>query len=418
MASWAIIHQLAQTGHEVTVYALMDLRYSWDVARAKALLAEHGVALHALSLPPEAMEPSRDRVGLGTLMAHRWRKLVAPPLPALFPLARLGPHLRRIWEVAKPDALVMYDWGPLAAVCESGVALPRVMVSGDPDHLPYYYRWRMTPPSPTVRYAAQTLSMMHACWHRPRAMREMLATCAFAGQLAAHHARWLRRHGVPHCEYLRMPIEDDAGPQWQARRQQALRAGPPAILLVGDAGATSTRAGLRFFARAVWPRLIRALGPTGFTVRVVGKGAMPDDLAAWARHPSVRLLGYVESIADACASAEVFCIPTPIPLGVRTRAIVAFSFGCCVIAHGANALGLPELADGENALLAASGQEMAAAILRAIGDPALRERLGARARATYEANFHPAVAAARLVAEVERAIRAPQRSEPAFASAA
>jgi hypothetical protein len=47
--------------------------------------------------------------------------------------------------------------------------------------------------------------------------------------------------------------------------------------------------------------------------------------------------------------------PTPINLGTRTRIIEGFSYGVCIVAHEGNALGNPQIIDGENTLLAGDG---------------------------------------------------------------
>ena len=71
------------------------------------------------------------------------------------------------------------------------------------------------------------------------------------------------------------------------------------------------------------------------------------------------------------------------------------------MAHSANRLGIPALADGENCLLADSG-ELAAATLRALRDPGLRSRLGDAGRRLYESAFTPETAGARIVSELEQ----------------
>lgn len=65
-------------------------------------------------------------------------------------------------------------------------------------------------------------------------------------------------------------------------------------------------------------------------------------------------------------------VPTNIPLGIRVRVVTAWSFGCPIVAHRANAAGIPEMQDGENALLADTDAELADAVSRALGDEALR----------------------------------------------
>ena len=397
MASWAIVKQLAEAGHTVTVCALLPPGYVASESRARTLLNEQGVALRVI---PNAFDEPIQSSGVAGA-AGRFARMVWPDMRRLSQAACAAPRLKTLLDEIRPDALLLYHWEALAASDPYDRRVPRAMVIGDPVHLPRYYRWRMTPPSLSLRYLKLTAGLLYDWCHQPRLMKKGLATCAFKGELAAHHARWFQARGVRDCEYLRMPVVDEAGAPWRQRCDEATTHRVPRILLVGSMLGTSTLSGLRLFAAHVLPRVERALGPDGFEVRVVGGGTPPADLARRLARPAVKLLGRVESVIPEFISADVLCIPTPVPLGVRTRAIVGFSFGCCVVAHRTNTEGLPEMVHGDNALVASDGSGLADAILQAIRDPALRQRLGANARKTYETYFHPQVAAQRIVEKVE-----------------
>lgn len=404
MASWAIVSHLAEVGYRVTVCSLIErANPHWDVTRARELLAGRGVELEGIEKSAPDNSSSRH-VCLLSRAGRRLRWIVSPDPASLFPWATSGSRVRTILDSIGPDAIVLYHWEALAATEGYDSHVPRLMVIGDPAHLPEYYRWRMTPPVFTPHYLKKTLRMLHSFVHKPRYMKKMLAACDFKGELAAHHAKWFRTHWFADCVYLRMPIVDEVGPNWQALRREASPRGKPKILMIGDVLATSSYAGLRLFAEEVLPLLESALGPDGFEVHIVGRGEPLADLAPLLARPAVKLRGPVESAAPEFLSAHVVLIPTPIPLGVRTRAIVGFSYGCCVVAHSANAQGLPEMIHEHNALLAPSGRGLANAIIRAVRDPVLRRRLGANARSTYEENFHSKVAAGRIVVELERLV--------------
>ena len=249
----------------------------------------------------------------------------------------------------------------------------------------------------------------------PRLMAELLNDCDVKGCFGAWDAGWLRRHGVPDCRYFQSPILDAAGPAWQAMRDALPpRPKPKIVTAVSHLGATSTSAMLGMLATEIIPRLERTLGPEGFEVHVVGEGQPPKELAALLPRPSVILRGRVEPADAELLSADVLLIPTPIVLGLRLRIITGMSFGCCVVAHTNEALNIPELIHDQNALLASSGAGLADAVIRAIRDPALRRRLGANGRKTYEEHFHPGVAGNRMVVELERVAQA---SEPVLVPA-
>jgi glycosyltransferase involved in cell wall biosynthesis len=138
------------------------------------------------------------------------------------------------------------------------------------------------------------------------------------------------------------------------------------------------------------------LGPHGFRLDLVGGYEAPDELRRALDRPSVRFRGHLEPATEELREADLLVVPIAIPLGVRVRVLTGFSVGACIATHAANGNGIPELAHGENALLAPSGASLADEIVRAVGDPELRSRLRAGARTTYERFFAQPVAGGRI----------------------
>jgi glycosyltransferase involved in cell wall biosynthesis len=95
-------------------------------------------------------------------------------------------------------------------------------------------------------------------------------------------------------------------------------------------------------------------------------------------------------------------VPTDIPLGIRVRIITGWSFGCPIVAHRANAAGIPEMRNEENALLADTDLELANAVCRLLRDQALQNRLSNGGRSTFEQYFAESVAGQAIVEELER----------------
>ncbi len=257
-------------------------------------------------------------------------------------------------------------------------------------------------------------------WDPPAALLQRLGSWSYArradariygllrrydsvGIFGAHYAELARRHGVK-AWYAPSPIEDP-----HVLRPGERPSGPPRILLIGHLRGIATISGLRVLVDDVLPRLDAELGSGGYEARVVGAYAPPEALRGALRHPAIRLTGAVEPPDEEFLGADVVLVPTPIETGPRVRILTAFSYGCCVVAHRANALGIPELADGENALLAET-DSLAAATLRALRDPPLRERLGAAGRELYEARFTPERAGGRIVRELEELAHSAQTS--------
>jgi glycosyltransferase involved in cell wall biosynthesis len=176
----------------------------------------------------------------------------------------------------------------------------------------------------------------------------------------------------------------------------------PRVLLVGHLKGAVTLEGLQRFATGVLPRLEAELGADGFEVRLAGGFDPPPKLARALDRPSVHLLGHVEDAGPEFRSAHVMLVPNSITLGIRVRIITAFAYGCCIVTDRANTLGIPELAHEHNALIADSPEGLARETVRALGDSALRARLGAAARETYERAFQPRIAVGRIADTLER----------------
>jgi Glycosyl transferases group 1 len=388
MTAWALLEQLRAEGHRATVVALRypeDPFYSAD--REEAVQAE-------LRVVPVEVAPA----GAAGTVPLRGR-------PSIFPTRVLADELTRILDEVAPHAVFAYHWDTLAPL-RGRDGPPRLGVVDDLWHMPNLRRWQRTRPAPSRAYVYWTLSTLRGLRPTARAMAEVLGDCAAAGAFQAETAAWLRRHGVPGCEYLHAPIADGGRPEWAARRRERENGRPKILLGPSQLGATSTRAGLRLFAREILPALERELGPDGFVVRVVGEGEPPPELAALLPRPSVELTGRIEPADDEFLRCDVQLVPTPYVLGKRVRIIVGWSFGCCVVAHTAEAVNLPELRDGKSGLLGSNGEEIAHAVVRALRDPDLARRIGEGGRRAYEENFHPAVAARAIILRLQDLARA------------
>jgi hypothetical protein len=389
MTAWALLEQLREEGHEATVVALRYAEDPFYSDEREEAVRDAGAAL--VVVPVDARLPSPA----GTVELRS-----RPSLERIFPTRGLARELATVLGEVAPDAVFAYHWDTLAPLC----GLPGPPVFGAVDdlwHMPNLRRWQRTRPAPSRAYVYWTLSTLRGLRPTTRAMAKVLGECGAAGAFQAETAAWLRRNGVPGCEYLHAPIADGGGPDWAARRRERESDRPTILLGPSQLGATSTRSGLRLFAQEILPALERDLGPDGFVVRVVGEGEPPPELAALLPRPSVELTGRIEPADDEFLRCDVQLVPTPYVLGKRVRIVVGWSFGCCVVAHSAEAVNLPELRDGESGLLGSSGTEIAGAVVRAVRDPALARRIGEGGRRTYEKWFQPGVAARGLVARLD-----------------
>ncbi len=409
LSIWTLVSWLVGRSHHVSVLVVSGGAFHDPTGAAAEQRAD---ALRALGaevrfLPSRAAGVARRR----RVLAQALRPSDEELLPGLTD----APTVRRAVEELAPDAVWTYNWDALAATRELRGVVPRMGVVVDLAHLPELYRFRREPKPLGRETLARALLLQASLRRLPRLMVRLLGECEASADFAAHHAEWLRRKGVERCRYLRTPVEDRAGDRWRAERDRLARSERPRILFIGHLLGTSTLDGLDLFAREVLPRLERALGPDGLEVRIAGGWQPPADIGTALDRPSVRFLGHLTSPDEEFSSAHALVVPTAIPLGARVRILSSFSFGCPVVAHTSNALGIPELEDGGNVLMGRNAAELADGVLRAIEDGELRRRLEERGRDTYERYFAPAAAGAAIEQVLESIARVRPGSPPAVA---
>jgi len=397
---WTIVRHLAESGHEASVLVLRGGKLD-DPGVG---LADRIERLRGLGAEVQVLESQAGRVfeqmASDTLSRLRraWRPRDEEMLPQLLDVDLV----RSAVEEMAPDVLYAYHWEAVAASTGLRGVVPRFATVVDLPQLAAWYRWRVTPGRLGRAGLARLVWVQSRLRNMPRLLVRLLNECEASGNFAAHHAAWLRRRGATGCDYYQTPIEDRPGDGWRAARQRHPRGVRLRLLLIGHLRGVSTLDGLDVIPSGVLPQLERTLGADGFEVRIVGGYEPPPHLQAALDRPGVSFLGHLEHPDEEFAAADALLVPTSIPLGTRVRIISAFSFGCPVVAHESNALGIPELGDGANVLLGRSGDELAQAAARISNDVDLQDRLAEAGRATYERVFAPSIAAARIEATLQR----------------
>jgi glycosyltransferase involved in cell wall biosynthesis len=396
LTAWTIVRHLLDKSHTVGVVLLLDESHDDPGSAVEQRIAE----LRALGIDVRHV---RSRAGelyeqMDADLRSRLARIWQPRDVELFPTSLDASAVAAAVEELAPDVAYVYHWEALAATRTLRGRVPRLATVVDLPQLSLFYRWRSRPGKLGRAGLAHLLWLQGRLRRQPRLMVDLLNECEASANFAAHHAEWLRRRGAGECLYLRTPIEDRPGSGWRAARTNRGPRELPRLLLIGHLRGISTQDGLDVLARSVLPRLEEELGAEGFEARLAGGYAAPPELRAALDRPPVRLLGHVSHPDEEFAAADALVVPTSIPLGTRVRILSAFSFGCPVVAHDANARGIPELEHEDNVLLGNTGRELADAFLRVARDRDLQRRLETRGRETYERFFAPRVAAA----EIER----------------
>jgi len=164
------------------------------------------------------------------------------------------------------------------------------------------------------------------------------------------------------------------------------------LLFVGAMNRDANADAVRHFSMDVLPRIRNEVPTTTFTI--VGGGPTGAVLRLGTT-PGVRVTGFVESLEPYYGAATVFVAPMRITGGIAGKTIDAMAAGCPVVTTtlGNDGLGATP---GEHLLVADAPADFAAAVVRLLRDPALRQRLAAAARRFATERFDPAVSAAAL----------------------
>jgi GT2 family glycosyltransferase len=158
------------------------------------------------------------------------------------------------------------------------------------------------------------------------------------------------------------------------------------LLFVGNFSHRPNEDGVRFLIREVWPKVREEL--PGVELLLVGDGA-PHEFSQLAAE-GVRLLGYVPDIDPLFARARVFVAPIRFGAGVKGKIGEALAYAIPLVTTTVGAEGM-SLRDGEEALIADTAPEFAAAVVRLYRDAELWRRLASNAHAHVERHFSPRV---------------------------
>jgi len=190
-----------------------------------------------------------------------------------------------------------------------------------------------------------------------------------------------------------LAVDPHRAPRSQARTALALPSDAPVVAMLGR---ISDWKGQDILVRALAEAPLASIGAIGVIAGDVWPGAEErrDAVIDLARSAGVadrvRLVGFRDDVENVYGAADVVAVPSTAPDPLPNSALEAAAAGCAVVAsaHG----GLPEIIrDRETGRLARPGDpsDLASAAAELIGDPALRERLGAGAATDVRERFAP-----------------------------
>lgn len=294
----------------------------------------------------------------------------------------------------QPDLVLAYGLEPLRLVRATGfVGLVGVM-SIDLEHIGglhrYVYNLRFGRAKQRLKSLLQTPLVVATALQLRYEMGRDYPKADLVVNHAANHANWHRAHHGRPTLYTPNPMAPVSGGLCQDVPKT-----PARFLLVGGIGGIATLTGLAWFAKRVYPLIEAAIAGGEIEVYLVGRGQLEPSLDKLM--PRVVRRGYVDDLKEEMRGVTALLVPTPIPLGFRTRILDAFRHRVTVVAHRANSAGMPELEHGRNALLAATPDEFASAMMQLRQAPADAVQLARAAYEQFEAGLNGAATAQRIL---------------------
>ena len=166
------------------------------------------------------------------------------------------------------------------------------------------------------------------------------------------------------------------------------------LLFFGNLGYFHAIQPVRRLATEVLPLVRREI--PGATLRLVGARPAPAVLAL-AELEGVELVGPVERMADALHAAAIAAVPSYTGSGMKNKVLEAYAAGIPVVTNALGIEGIEGAQAGQDHSRAESPQELAAACVALLRDPAARVRQATAARALVEARYSWARQAERLL---------------------
>ncbi|WP_262691495.1 TIGR03087 family PEP-CTERM/XrtA system glycosyltransferase [Kordiimonas aestuarii] len=131
-----------------------------------------------------------------------------------------------------------------------------------------------------------------------------------------------------------------------------------------------------WFVRQVWPTVRASVPDAIFTI---AGGPRTSAVNALAREPGVRVLGYVDDMAESIAGAQVVVAPLLTARGIQNKVLEGMAMKKAVVATSGAHEGI-EAEAGQALLVADDATAFAFNVARVLENPPLRQKLGDAAR--------------------------------------
>jgi glycosyltransferase involved in cell wall biosynthesis len=142
--------------------------------------------------------------------------------------------------------------------------------------------------------------------------------------------------------------------------------------------------GFEKLEREIMPRVWRRFPDA--RLRVVAGPRHTEFWTPRALDPRIEIHGFVEDLRPMYASAAVVVVPLEVSAGTNIKVLEAMACGKAVVSTPIGCAGL-DLQDGVDAIVRGDWESFAEAVNALLADPAARDAIATRARATAEDRF-------------------------------
>jgi len=146
----------------------------------------------------------------------------------------------------------------------------------------------------------------------------------------------------------------------------------PTVLFVGTFKWLPNIEAVEEIVKKIWPHILHEL--PNAKLKIVGFSPT-DKIRGYAKEPSIKVLGGIDDIRDAFATAHVLLAPIRSGKGTRYKVLEAMITGTPVVATTLAAEGL-DLKNGQDVLIADTPAQLASSTVDLLKNPALQKRLG------------------------------------------
>jgi glycosyltransferase involved in cell wall biosynthesis len=157
----------------------------------------------------------------------------------------------------------------------------------------------------------------------------------------------------------------------------------PSVIFTGTMSFPPNIDAVLHFHERILPRIRDRIPEVRF---VVAGSSPPREITELASEKGVEVTGYVDDLRPYVAQATIAVCPMRMGGGMKIKILEAMAMGKTIVSTSLGAEGI-DAADGENIILADGEDEFAGAVVKALGDPSLRKRVGTEARKLVETGY-------------------------------